>query len=386
MKVLVISRSFPPYVSGSSTILGNLFRCFQQDTYVVLSEKREPVDLASRLGCMIFSCNLKLRGVYLGGNSVNGYIQYLLIPFLTLKALRIIKRQKIDRIFSVYPTAAFFISSFLAHRITKRPLFTYMHDTWEEALVLAPFNTVAHRNIARVFEKLIFRSSSKVFTVSSALQNLYSRKHGIQAVTLPHSMDLSINLSGKYQDCKETRKFHTIAFTGSVYSVNYDPIKMLADVVNSMPDGEVKLTICAPEADMLKEWGIDGKNIESRFASRSDALSLQRQADILFIPLAFEPSSIELKTAFPTKTLEYLISGTPILVCAPANYYISKCAREEGWGLVVDSLTPQALQEGILRLLRDDELRQRLVQNARRVALSHDANVISGKLQEYLSM
>jgi len=389
MKTLVISRSFPPHVSGSSTILGNLFRHFPRDNYVVLKERREPIDTASQIDCTLFSCDLRFRGIYFGGNLGDGYIQYLPIPFLTLKALKIIKQEKIDNIFSVYPSSAFFISSFFAHKIARKPLFVYMHDTWEEQTKHWQFKfNIIHRFIARIFEKMIFNSASKIFAISHALCDLYSKKHGIQVITLPHCIELppnySLNNAQVYEERKEPYK---IVFTGSIYGVNLAPIRMLANVINSLLEVKVKLILCTPDVQYglrLQDWGIYGENIEARFATRAEALSLQREADILFLPLAFELSNIELQTAFPTKTLEYLISGTPILVCAPTNYYISKCAREGEWGLVVDSLDYQALKEGILLLLKDYKLRRKLVHNARKAAIAHDANVISKKLQEYL--
>ena len=61
MKVLVISRSFPPHVSGSSTIMGNLLKHFARDSYVVLCEEREPVDPTSRIDCVSFHCIIILR-------------------------------------------------------------------------------------------------------------------------------------------------------------------------------------------------------------------------------------------------------------------------------------------------------------------------------------
>ena len=116
-------------------------------------------------------------------------------------------------------------------------------------------------------------------------------------------------------------------------------------------------------------------------------MRLQKEADLLYLPLAFEtPWQDEIRTVFPTKAVEYMVSGTPILLHGPADSFTVKDAREHGWALVVDTKDPEALWDGIRRLLADRPLREKLVENARAAAVRRDARKIAKGLQEDLGL
>ncbi|MFQ5458069.1 MAG: glycosyltransferase, partial [Myxococcota bacterium] len=114
----------------------------------------------------------------------------------------------------------------------------------------------------------------------------------------------------------------------------------------------------------------------------NEAMRLQREADLLYLPLAFEtPWEDEIRTVYPTKAVEYLLSGTPILLHAPPGCYTVEDARRYGWAYVVDTQNPAALGEAVRILLEDTNLRRRLTQSARAAALARDARAIAGGLQ-----
>jgi len=205
---------------------------------------------------------------------------------------------------------------------------------------------------------------------------------------LPHCIDLPKDIPDKVNTKNNGTDSVNIVFTGDIYDSNLDALKNIINTMKSLPS-EYKLTICTPVSlSYLQEYNIHkSENIDIKFVSREDVLSIQRYATILFLPLAFKSSSIttiELATMFPTKTIEYMVSGTPILVHAPSNYYVSKYAIEKGWGFVVDDPNPDSLKKAILRLTDDIELRQKLVQNAWQSAAIYDGNSVSKILQKYL--
>lgn len=388
MKIALISRSFPPRVSGSAIVLGSLFKHFPQDSYFVFKEEEHEgsIDASSTLNCRIYSFNLNSYNIYLG-RLLHSWLSYFFMPTLVLNILKITKREKADILFSVYPHPSFFIASFIAHKLGNKPFFIYMHDTWEDAMGR---DTGAHRFMARIFEKRILLSASEVFVISEPLRELYLRKYGIRSSVLPHCIDLPENPPDKNYIIPEERNGTVrILFTGDVYKTNIDALKNLVDAMDLLPNN-YELTLCTPaDPSDLRDYGIgEQKNVNIRFVeTRDELLSLQREADVLFLPLAFNSSvpRIELATIFPTKTIEYLISGTPILVHAPSDYYVVRYAIDKGWGYVVSESCPDRLREAILRLTRDAKLRQKLVRNAWRTAAIYDGVSISRKLQQYLS-
>jgi glycosyltransferase involved in cell wall biosynthesis len=100
-----------------------------------------------------------------------------------------------------------------------------------------------------------------------------------------------------------------------------------------------------------------------------DIAPVQRQADILFLPLAFNsPIAEVIRTSAPGKTGEYLSVGKPILVHAPEDTFISWYFRQHQCGLVVDRDDTNLLALAITRLSSDQDLCAQISDRARRRA------------------
>ena len=63
--------------------------------------------------------------------------------------------------------------------------------------------------------------------------------------------------------------------------------------------------------------------------SRDEVLARLGQADVLFLPHGLTGSwaAEEYRTIFPTKTIEYLISGRPILAHTPPDRFLTRFSR-----------------------------------------------------------
>ena len=135
----------------------------------------------------------------------------------------------------------------------------------------------------------------------------------------------------------------------------------------------------------LKQKGICGKNVFVNFAEHRQISEIQRNADILFLPLAFNtPFPLMIKTASPGKMPEYLAAGRPILIYAPDYSYVVQHARKYGFGIVVDKQSEDGLKKGLMALLYDEKLRDNYVVKAKKLSKDHDANVLSKKLWKSL--
>jgi glycosyltransferase involved in cell wall biosynthesis len=135
----------------------------------------------------------------------------------------------------------------------------------------------------------------------------------------------------------------------------------------------------------LEAAGIGGPRVSFKFAPQAEVMAAQRRAALLFLPLAFRSSNpTEIRTVFPTKLLEYLVSGRPILVHAPADSWVSRAARAEGWGEVVDQADPLLLARSIDALLADQARQQALVAAAFKAACDRRASSVAGSLNAEL--
>jgi glycosyltransferase involved in cell wall biosynthesis len=117
--------------------------------------------------------------------------------------------------------------------------------------------------------------------------------------------------------------------------------------------------------DQLVENTYKGLLVVHEALPTTEMPAIQRNADILFLPLAFRSKFPEvIKTSAPGKIGEYLASKKPILVHAPKDSFVSWYFRKHDCGLVVDQDNPQLLAKAIERLLEDKQLQQTLSENA----------------------
>jgi glycosyltransferase involved in cell wall biosynthesis len=80
--------------------------------------------------------------------------------------------------------------------------------------------------------------------------------------------------------------------------------------------------------------------------------AIQRAANILFLPLAFNsPLSEHLRTSSPGKMGEFLASGRPILVHTPPDSFTTWYFRQYACGVVVDQNDPSALAKGLMTIV-----------------------------------
>lgn len=110
-------------------------------------------------------------------------------------------------------------------------------------------------------------------------------------------------------------------------------------------------------------------------------------ADVLLLPVNFDEDSIRfIRYSMPTKVPAYLFSGTPILVYGPAGLSQTRYAQETGWGLVVDRPDPAALKAGLVDILDNAALRERLSQTAHALAAArHDTSMVRLQFRSFLA-
>jgi glycosyltransferase involved in cell wall biosynthesis len=110
-------------------------------------------------------------------------------------------------------------------------------------------------------------------------------------------------------------------------------------------------------------------------------------SDILFHTEAFgDEFRYYVHLSISSKSQVYMISGTPILVYGPPEAGVVKYARDSGWAYVVDRPDRMLLQEAIVRLGKDRQLRGKLADAAKATFYeNHNAVVVRERLRQLLS-
>jgi len=92
---------------------------------------------------------------------------------------------------------------------------------------------------------------------------------------------------------------------------------------------------------------------------------LRSDADVLFVPMSFEPAdAANMRLGFPSKLTDYTAAGLPLLIFGPEDCSAVRWARSEpGVAEVVDRNESIALGQSLERL-RDVQWRRALAERA----------------------
>jgi glycosyltransferase involved in cell wall biosynthesis len=289
----------------------------------------------------------------------------------------LVKKHKIDIIFTVPYRGEFFVAAYFAHLLSRKKLYVYVMDDWEEHVRLGH---APHRLLTwLVGQARILRAADKVWAVSRPMAQLYEERYGIRMSWLPHTIHLD-----RYH--KPASRAGRIVFTGSIYGAQLDALQRIARVMSSsdLADSSAELVLYSDISDStLQMFGLAGPRIVHDCVASGEIPEVLATADVLFLPFSFQPEQRQIvSTSLPTKVPEYLAAGVPILVHAPAYSSIARYAQDGGWGLVIDTPDECRLLEALRRIMRDSELREQLTEAALRCAVTnHDSLEVTRQFQ-----
>jgi glycosyltransferase involved in cell wall biosynthesis len=367
-------------LGGSAILSRNLWGAWPADDIVVLSEGGAglPNDPSTALP----GVRVEYVTPWLESHpSLRAFCEPLRMFAVRRALVRLAREIRPRALWANWPSTGFLLGAWLAARELGLPLYVHMHDTWEESLTGLPLTL--NRLAPRVFERRVLRYARRVFAITEDAAEHFRAKHGCSASVLKHCIpDAEIEAAVRAGTGEIEKLIH---FAGSIYPLmNQDAVVNLVKALELCTSG-VTLDGYTFQAAGLAEAGIGGSRVSLRFASKSEVMAAQRRAALLFLPLAFCSSNpTEIRTVFPTKLLEYFVSGRPVLVHAPADSWVSRAARKEGWGEVVDQPDPQKLARAIDSLLADQPRQQALVAAAFKAACDRRASAVAESLNAEL--
>jgi glycosyltransferase involved in cell wall biosynthesis len=398
-KLLVVSSWAPPSIGGPQ-VLYNLLSQFPKDRYSILTSFYAIDELSAKKGTWLdgtyfFYDNptMKSRDISLSEEKINKKnntrnavqkLKYLMkrISFIhTLFGLPVILWQimtlvrhgkevlaetKSEILLGISDYGPAMIGSFLLHKKTKLPLSIFLFDLYKGNSFPFPGNI-----LARLFEKKILMTATSIIVTNEGTKKFYADRYGDEIskkITVLYNSVFpeAYNKGGAVLIEKKTPPF-TIIFTGRVNWPQLGSIKNLIQAVNELPDFDITFRLYTPSPkDYLKDVGIvESKNVKLSFAPPQEMPSIQKQSDILFLPLSWNTKSPAIiNTATPGKLTDYLIAGSAILVHAPAASVLVEYAKDNNFAEIVDQNDVELLKQTLQQLLRNPSRRTELVKNA----------------------
>jgi glycosyltransferase involved in cell wall biosynthesis len=381
-RLTVVSRSFPPQVSGSAILLANLLSEYLGNMSAVVGYNRYlKIDPAFLSPCPTRYLPLP-RMLPRAYDGLTRRLPALISGGIRASMRRALIGSKTGVVLAAFPSGDFFVAAFLAARELSLPVYAHMHDLWTEQM---PAGTALAR-FAEEWEPIVLRESTRVLCMTEAMQKHYEIKYGIKTYLLPHCVPENGKLRVPAEMRRPKMAKPTVLFVGAVQEdMNLDSLKTLATASELLPS-EYELLYCtSTDLTGLNRLGVQSSRLRVKYVSRAEVQRLQSEAHVLVAPLSHKNCAMdEVRTVFSTKILEYLVSGRPIIVFAPEGSYHIESARKGGWGYVVTEDSPVALAAAIEKVVRDEALGERLVHGALQEARSRSAKVHAGRLQNWV--
>jgi glycosyltransferase involved in cell wall biosynthesis len=372
MKFVLVSHVLPPLASGQAIILYRLLKELNPRTYCMISwqnqEYRNAAATASpdltgkhyhlRSDCQIRSASPLTKGV------VNTWFP---IVMRAVQIARVARNEKCDAIVACTADLFNLPAGYLASRLLSIRFYPYIFDYYSQQWI-KPLD----RLLAGLWEPLIIKGAAGVIVPNEFMQREYQLLYGVDSTVIHNICDLSAYTGPPGGEEASSHPDTRIVYTGAVYQAHYDAFRNLIAGMKEVNVTNLNLHLySAQSAAELEEHGITGGVILHRHELLSAIPTIQKKADILFLPMAFtSPYPEVIRTSSPGKMGEYLAAGRPILAHAPPDSFISWYLRTHQCGVVVDRNDPGEVAKAITSILADREMQRRI-----RIRAKHRASL-----------
>ncbi|AKP50118.1 glycosyltransferase [Cyclobacterium amurskyense] len=275
----------------------------------------------------------------------------------------------------------------LVQRYLKKPMVFHMMDDWIE--VLPGYGLMGgywHKVVDKEFREML-STCDRHFSISEPMALAYRERYGYTFSTYHNPIELEFWSKSQRNSYDFGDKIQ-ILYAGRMGLGIQSSLETMAkclDELNKELKTPVELVL---QVGKRPEW-VDKYNciVHRGFVPYEELPDRFSEADFLFLPYDFTPSANAfIKYSMPTKASEYMICGTPVLVFAPEDTALVTYAQDHQWAQVVTKNEVQALRDGLMELINNKEMRQRISEAAIKLAEErHDANKVRKQFKEELS-
>ena len=270
------------------------------------------------------------------------------IPFAVKKGREIIKKEKIDLIFSSSPPPTVAIIGRKLARATKVKWVADFRDPWLEVVYYQKLKrsslTVA---LDSKMEKRTLSNADSLVTISKDIAALLEKKSaGKKCFVIPNGYD-----EADFTKVKNKNEKFTIAYTGSI-SKDRIPHPLFSALSKFKEEGITNLRLkfagrFAPEFnEEISRRGLEEYFELSSFVPHSESTKILLESDCLLLVIDDVPNN---KGFLTGKMFEYLGCRKPIFAIGPTDGDANKILTETDSGKMVD----YSDEEGAYNLLKE---------------------------------
>jgi len=251
----------------------------------------------------------------------------------------------------------------------KKPLVFHMMDDWPSTINLKGlFKKYWQRKTDYEFRILLDRATL-LMGISEEMASEYKRRYNKTFITFHNPIDIDFWKKNQRTNY-ELNDNPTILYAGRVglgIDKSLELIAMAVNKINEELNISIQFIVQTPEKPI---WIKNYENvIHNSFVSYNDLPKVFSESDLLVLPYDFSPLSIKyIRFSMPTKASEYMITGTPILIFAPAETAVVKYAKKYNWAKVITESNIETITSSIKQLIENKDLREEYAKNAIKIA------------------
>ena len=356
LQFAVLSQVIPPSPSGQATVLERLLRAIPADRYCLITNAEPPAAEATarRYYLQPESQINRPQRPYRARVPANYWWRVLQ---RAKRLRRIIRDEKCEALIACSGDLLNIPAGYLASRWAKVPFYAYLFDDY-----LYQWTLPLDRAFAKRAERMSLKGAAKIIVPNEFAREEYRRRYGVEASLIHNPYATGDDVSPRTLNSDEIR----IVYTGAIYHANAAALRNLVQAIERVGDPRIKLHIYTSQSPEILEYqNLRGPIVIHDHVQPDEAQRIQSDADVLFLPLAFDSEIPEvIRTSAPGKMGEYLASGRPVLAHVPADSFVSWYLRRHECGFVVDRDDVAVLAQAIQNIINDDELRTITVQKA----------------------
>lgn len=226
---------------------------------------------------------------------------------------------------------------------------TFLHD--DKHLLNAFFDSAL-----QAYDRFICKKSDVIWSVSEELKIIDCSANYICLPPIPQGSDKLVS--------KPPQKRLIIGFAGSIYTSYFPLFELMAKTLEQL-GGELHI-ITDNVKRVYSNLKVD-ENIKviKSFEDSTEALNyLVANCSVIFCGYPDKLDEMPwIETCFPSKFVEFIHSGLPIILSGPANSSLSKWAKKNDWQLFVKDLSQKSLYQLFMKL-RDTDFYERNIQQS----------------------
>ena len=361
MKFAFVSQALPPSWSGQSTVIYRVLRDLDPNCYCLITQDYGD----ARAHREKKEGRLPGKYVYIPRRYAIprawrfDFVRRLNIRMRARQIEKIIRREHCDAVVACPGDYFDLPAAMYASQATGVAFYPYLLDYYSQQSIGFKSEVEARR-----LEAEIMKHATGIIVPNEFMGEEARTRYGVRSVTVVRNpCDVA---AYEALPAPEPNSEFKIVYTGSIYNAHFDAFRNLTSAIAKLGRPEIRIHLYTNQSrEELERNGISGSVIIHGALQASAIPRIQKGADLLFLPLAFNsPFPAWIRTSAPGKTGEYLASRRPVLVHAPPDSFVSWYFRHHNCGVVVDENDPEKLAEALELILSDRQLRSRLATNA----------------------